>query len=231
MSDAAQFLACLQGKRGWFSSLADSLQAQLAAAARLRRVNDGDAVYRQGDAPDGLYAVLQGRVRLTAWSAGGVGCLLLLAGEGMWFGEVSTIDAAPRQQDAAAQGACLVARIPLAAIAAIASEQPDLWRHIGQLACTHQRQAIAHIQDLLSLPRTARVAKVLLAARADDAPIAMTQDELAGTCGMGRQTVNAILGSLEQGGVVRLGYRAIRILDADRLARVAAGEISGEVKE
>lgn len=225
MTDAAQFLACMQATRGWFSSLDGHLQAQLAAAVRLRRVKDGDAVYRQGDAPDGLYAMLHGRVRLTAWSPGGVGCLLLLAGEGMWFGEVSTIDAAPRQQDAIAQGACLVARIPLGAVTEIAGKEPELWRHIGRLACTHQRQAIAHIQDLLSLTRTARVAKVLLAASADDAPVAMTQDELGATCGMGRQTVNAILGTLEQAGMVRLGYRAIRIVDADRLARVASGEI------
>lgn len=232
MTKEAQFLAAMQGKSEWFASLADPIQAQLAAAAQVRRVKDGEAVYRQGDAPDGLYAMLQGRVRLIAWSPGGVGCLLLLAAEGMWFGEVSTIDAAPRQQDAIAQGACQVARIPLAAIAEIAAQQPELWRHIGRLACTHQRQAISHIQDLLSLPRAARVAKVLLASSAgDDAPVAMTQDELAGTCGMGRQTANAILGTLEQAGMVRLGYRVIWILDAERLARVAMSEICFTNKE
>jgi hypothetical protein len=47
----------------------------------------------------------------------------------------------------------------------------------------------------------------------------------------GRQTANAILGTLEQAGMVRLGYRVIWILDAERLARVAMGEICRTNKE
>jgi len=232
MTDEQRFRDCLQDESAWFSTLSDRVRSSLAAAGRFHRIKAGAAVYRQGDSPDGLYAVLEGRIRLVAWSPGGVGCLLLIASPGMWFGEVSTIDGEPRQQDALAQVDSLVARIPLERLVTLAVEQPDLWRQIGRLACSHQRDAIRHIQDLLGLPLPARVAKVLLACAAGNGErVILTQEELAGTCGMGRQTANAILRSLARAGAVQLGYRAIIVADARQLTGIAAGEIFLDHKE
>ncbi|MET3471540.1 hypothetical protein ABIC78_002065 [Novosphingobium sp. 1529] len=53
MTKEAQFLAAMQGESEWFASLADPIQAQLAAAAQVRRVKDGEAVYPRAMRPTG----------------------------------------------------------------------------------------------------------------------------------------------------------------------------------
>lgn len=55
----------------WFSHLPSSFQDSLLAAARERRLAAGQRLFQRGDAPCGLYAVLDGAVRIGAVSEQG----------------------------------------------------------------------------------------------------------------------------------------------------------------
>ena len=50
----------------WFSHLPAPFQDSLLAAARERRLTAGQRLFQRGDAPCGLYAVLDGAVRIGA---------------------------------------------------------------------------------------------------------------------------------------------------------------------
>lgn len=198
----------------WFKSLDIELQTSVILAAKRRPLSHGAAAYRQGDASDGLYVVIDGHVRLTSYSKQGAGFLLLLAGPGDWFGEVSTLDGDPRQQDAVSDGDSLVMHLPIEALERIAETTPRLWRMVGRLASQHQRAALKYISMLVTMPAHARVLMFLhvLNDRKFGLPLSVTHDEIAANVGLSRQTVNAVLQRLQAQGLIQLGYRSIRIV-------------------
>ncbi len=53
----------------WFSHLPIELQRSLLATARLRSLTAGEYLFKRGDPPCGLYAVLEGAVRVSAVNA------------------------------------------------------------------------------------------------------------------------------------------------------------------
>lgn len=63
------------------------------------------------------------------------------------------------------------------------------------------------------------------AAEGDDAfpMVRLSQNDLASMLGLSRQTINKELGRLVEEGAIDMRYKRIRIVDAERLARIAAG--------
>ena len=88
----------------WFSHLPVSLQDSLLSAARLRRLSPGQRLFKRGDPPCGLYAVLEGAVRVGAVSEQGKEALLSLVEPPHWFGEICLFDGQPRTHDAYGSG-------------------------------------------------------------------------------------------------------------------------------
>ena len=62
----------------WFSHLPPDLQRSLLGAARLRVLTAGQYLFKRGDPPCGVYAVLEGTVRISAVSAQGKEAVLSL---------------------------------------------------------------------------------------------------------------------------------------------------------
>lgn len=84
----------------WFSHLPPSLQDSLLSLARVRRLSPGQRLFKRGDPPCGLYAVLEGAIRVGAVSEQGKEALLSLIEPPHWFGEISLFDGQPRTHDA-----------------------------------------------------------------------------------------------------------------------------------
>ncbi len=81
--DVKAFLAHLP----LFQGLTAAELARLAAGTTRRRLARGEALFRQGDAPAGLYAVVHGRIALTARSARGRERVSEIVEAGRSFGE------------------------------------------------------------------------------------------------------------------------------------------------
>jgi CRP-like cAMP-binding protein len=208
----------------WFGSLTPERRDALIAEARVRTVPAGGLIYGIGDAPNGLWAVIEGQVRLKGYPAAGAEFLALILRPGTWFGEVSTLDGGPRPHDAAAFGAARVLHVPMAAFQRAAARLPVLYHDVGRLVCQHQRIALDFIAEALSLPVPARLAKLLLG-RLDDADgtFHVRQEEVAVMLGVSRQTANRHLRSLAQQGAIRLAYARIAVVDRAVLRALAGG--------
>ena len=76
----------------WFSHLPPDLQRSLLGAARLRVLTAGQYLFKRGDPPCGVYAVLEGTVRISAVSAQGKEAVLSLVETPYWFGEICLFD-------------------------------------------------------------------------------------------------------------------------------------------
>lgn len=88
----------------WFNGLPVALQDALLHAASLRQLSAGQSLFRRGDPPCGLYAVLSGAMRIGAVNPAGKEALLTLVEAPNWFGEISLFDNQPRTHDASAEG-------------------------------------------------------------------------------------------------------------------------------
>lgn len=200
----------------WLARLSSPIREQLWQGGRVRRMAPEQAVYRQGDEPDGLYGVISGRVRLTRHTEEGASRILLVASAGDWFGEVSTLEGVPRPQDARCECETVLLQLPSARIEQLALREPALWRAIGVLASRRQRMATAFIEALSMKERERRVLMLLTAMkdRLDGGLVTLSQDDIAATVGVSRQTVNKTLRALSRRGLVELGYRRIRLTDA-----------------
>ncbi len=213
----------------WFSHLPADLQRSLLAAARLRSLTAGQALFKRGDPPCGLYAVLDGAVRISAVNAQGKEAVLSLVETPYWFGEICLFDNLPRTHDALAMGPCTLLQVPQASMLDILAKQPAYWRDVALLMSHKLRLSLINIEQMSLMPASARLAHRLLMiaegyGEIDQArrTLQLPQEDLAAMLGLSRQTTNSLLKTLEQQGIIGLSYAAIEVLDLKGL-RQAAG--------
>ncbi|AZD89670.1 MULTISPECIES: Crp/Fnr family transcriptional regulator [Pseudomonas] len=213
----------------WFSRLPVELQNSLLANARLRSLAPGQRLFQRGDPPCGLYAVLEGTVRVGAVSEQGKEALLSLVEAPHWFGEICLFDGQPRTHDAYAVGPCSLLNVPQAALLELLDEHPPYWRQLALLMSHKLRLAFINLEQLSLMPAPARVAnRLLMIARGYGETdtlrrvLHLPQEQLALLLSLSRQTTNQILKDLQGQGILKLGYGEIEILDEDRL-RILAG--------
>lgn len=228
----------------WFSQVPRALADGLVARGLLKRLQDGEALFRRGEPADGLYAVLEGGLHITGVTRDGREAMLSLIEPPMWFGEIALFDRLPRTHDAVACGATTVLFVPLSALDALLDAQPRYWRDVGVLMAFKTRMAFIALEDQALIQPAERVARRLVwlaycamggASGASGAAvpgadvaapgrcrITIKQTQLALMMALSRQTVNQFLRALEQRGVIRLSYGLIDVLDMPALLDAAA---------
>jgi CRP/FNR family transcriptional regulator, cyclic AMP receptor protein len=214
----------------WFRALPAELQDRLLAPAVVRRFSSGERIFSRGDPPSGLFALLEGNVRVTATAPGGKETLLTLVDVPAWFGEISVFDALPRTHDAIAEGETTVLQVPHAALDEVLAKEPRYWRELALLMTHKLRLLFAVLEEASSLSIAVRLARRLLTMAEGygewhdrkSRVVAVKQEQLAAMLAISRQTANQALRRLEASGVVRLTYGEIEILDHAALRRAAA---------
>ncbi len=213
----------------WFRTLADDLREGLLRAPLMRTLQPDERLFSRGDPPCGLYAVVQGTVRITGVSHEGKEALLTLIEPPHWFGEIALFDGLPRTHDAVADTHSQVLQVPHSAVCALVAEHPQRWHAFGVLLSHKLRLAFSAMEDLALLPAAVRVARRLLLIAEDYGErtagsrrlIAVRQEQLAMMLSLSRQTTNQILRDLEERGIARLTRGEIEILDIEGLRGAA----------
>ncbi|OPA94888.1 Crp/Fnr family transcriptional regulator [Pseudomonas fluorescens] len=212
----------------WFSHLPESFQHSLLAHARLRQLAAGQYLFKRGDPPCGLYAVLDGTLRISAVSEQGKEAVLSLVELPYWFGEICLFDGLPRTHDACAVGPCTLLQVPQQALLNILDQTPQYWRDLALLMSQKLRLSFINLEHLSLMPASVRLAHRLLMivegygdTEHAKSVLQLPQEDLAAMLSLSRQTTNALLKDLQAQGVVRLGYGEIEILDVQRLREAA----------
>lgn len=213
----------------WFSHLPLVLQDSLLALARERRLAPGQRLFQRGDPPCGLYAVLDGAVRIGTVSEQGKEALLSLIEAPHWFGEICLFDGQPRTHDAYAVGPTLLLQVPQAALLQWLDSHPEYWRQLALLMSHKLRLTFINLEQMTLMPAAVRLAHRLLMIAEGYGEIEhsrhilqLPQEQLASMLGLSRQTTNQLLKELQGQGIVQLHYGEITILDPQGL-RAAAG--------
>ncbi|HBX55828.1 Crp/Fnr family transcriptional regulator [Pseudomonas sp. UBA2684] len=226
MPDPRRYRARLQGGH-WFSALPNALQETLLDAAQVQHLDAGQRLFRRGDPPSGLYAVVDGAMRVGAVSKSGKEALLTLVEPPYWFGEISLFDGQPRTHDAFADCASTLLLVPQASLLVLLERQPQYWRDFALLMSQKLRLAFIALEEMSLLPAAPRLARRLLLIAenyGEGEPrrvIHLAQEQLALMLAISRQTTNQILKELAAQGILRLTYGEIEILDLAHLRAAA----------
>ena len=226
--NAHAFAALLRAGR-WFAALPAPFQALLLDHGAVRAVAEGERLFSRGDAPNGLFAVVEGAVRVTASSEAGKEALLTLMEPPAWFGEISLFDGQPRTHDAVGNEPSRVIQVPQRALEDALLANPAWWRELGLLVTSKLRLAFVALEDAAVVSLPTRLARRLVQMAEGYGEwldrsrrvLAVRQEELALMLSTSRQTVNQLMKELEHKGWVRLSYGQVELVDLDALKAAA----------
>ncbi|WP_236611937.1 Crp/Fnr family transcriptional regulator [Phenylobacterium zucineum] len=204
------------------------LDAHLRARARRQRLGRGEVLFLRGSAPDALYCVDVGVVRLCVTSSSGREAVLGLVTPGHWFGEASLFTGEPRSHDALAVVDSELLAVPAAALHELVDGRPAYLLQFLRLMGLRYRSTLERLDDAALQPLPVRLARKLLemsrsdaTATAGDGVLQISQEDLAHALGVSRQSINRILKRWEAAGVLQVNYRSLVLLKPEALGFVA----------
>jgi len=205
----AEMLTCIEP---FTASRPEEIESLARAVVRSRK-SSACVILREGQAPDGLYVVLRGRVNLVRTVDGGRDIILSSLGPGDVFGEACAVEGEGASTTAVAAVASDVARIPADVLAAHLRRDPNTMVRMMRLMSRKLSdvESVASGLALCDVEERLRQTLVRLAKRqgrhspADEgwilAPVP-TQSELARMVGSCRETVSRTLSSMARSGLL-----------------------------
>ncbi|WP_333835113.1 Crp/Fnr family transcriptional regulator [Rubrimonas sp.] len=210
-------------RAGWFSDRSERTRALIGTEARLRRFRPGEALYHVGDAPNGLYGLVEGALRISVPRDDGEDYVIHRADPGFWIGDAAQFSDDARLVTLIAVAHTTVVHIPAEALERLVDAEPRLYRDFYALTHWNLRTALRLFVNTLVPESDLRVALRLLhqdeLAGQTERGVALAQAEFADLVGLSLPTLQRALRRLAEAGLVELGYGRIRILDRAGLLR------------
>ncbi len=203
-----------------FQELPLGARAALARVLQDRRYRPGQYLLHQDCAPEGLFVVCEGRVRLARIGPDGREQVLQMVGPGELFNAEPLFDGGPTPASARAMSPVRALLLPAAVLVALIGTHPFIALVLLRELSRRQRELVVLLEDLHFRSVRARLARVLLR-EAGDGAASITQQELAERAGTVREIVGRTLRDMQQEGLVRLLRGQVTVLDLDRLREVA----------
>jgi len=211
-----------------FTALDDASAATLRDSMTQVKVSKGQTLFKEGDAGDRLFVVVEGKLKLGTASGDGRENLLSILGPGDMFGELSLFDPGPRTATATAVTDARVLALANDQVIGWVTAHPQVSLQLLKRLARRLRRTNEVLADLVFADVPGRVAKAIMdlgerfGTKKDDGLHVnheLTQEELAQLVGASRETVNKALADFAGRGWVRLEPRAVVVLDYERLSK------------
>ena len=162
----------------------------------------------EGERPESLYIILEGKVRVYIGDANGREVVLSVLGPGEYFGEVA-FDQGPRSASVITLEPCKLMVVPLSDFSAFVESNPAFANHFIRKLIGHIRVLTQNVRSLALMDAYGRVARLLLetAVKKDGlhyVPERMTQSDIASRVGCSREMVSRIFKDLVQGNYISI---------------------------
>jgi len=203
----------------WLPVLSGADRADAVAALQVGNAEPADRVCRWGAAPTYWFGVVDGMLKMSNVSAGGVQITYAGLPPGAWFGEGTLLKREPYRYNIEALRKSTVAGLPIEVFWALLARSIPFNRFVMNQLNERLSQFIAAREiDRQNRP-DARVARSLAALfnpvlyPGVGELLRITQQELAWLVGLSRQRVNESLRALQGAGLIRIEYGGLRVLD------------------
>jgi CRP-like cAMP-binding protein len=210
-----------------FSGLSDQELEVLASSLGKRTFAKGMIIFHKGGVGQTLYIIESGRVRIFVLSESGQEITVNIYGPGDVFGEFSLLDGLPRSAGAVALKKTVTLTLHRDDFLRHLDAYPSMARSVMEVLTTRLRYTTLHAETLSFLDVYGRVAAKLLeladrygmAGERIEIELRLTQTELATWVASSRESVNKVLGTFRDQGLIEVQGQRITILDRDRLER------------
>jgi CRP/FNR family transcriptional regulator, cyclic AMP receptor protein len=199
---------------------------RLLAVARRRRFSRNEVVFHRGDPADCLHLVTKGRFAIRIMTPVGENVTIGVRGRGDSFGEMALVgEGMTRSATVAALEEAETFSVYVGDFERLRKEHPSVNQVLIAFLASEVRRQNELLLEALYVPVEQRVLRRLAELAelygAPDAPIPLTQEQLAEMAGTSRATVNRVLRDEEQRGTVELRRGKTVVLDAEAIARRA----------
>ncbi len=203
-----------------FRGLPPEALERIAGLAVQRKFRSGEIVFNRGDPGDALYAVVSGKIRISAGAADGREMSLNIMEPGDTFGEIALLDGGSRTASATATVDSELVSIRRDHFLGLVEREPRVALELLRLCGERLRWTSGLVEDAALLDAPARLAKRLLSlgklhGQRSKAgfTLRISQEDLATFLGVSRQVVNQYLQGWKARGWVELGRGSITVLD------------------
>jgi CRP/FNR family transcriptional regulator, cyclic AMP receptor protein len=202
----------------------------VAGGLRRRRFLRNEVIFHQADPGDSLHIVAAGAVKIVLPSAEGEEAIIATLWEGDFFGELSLLDGAPRSATATALEPTETFVLSRETFLDLVDRDSALRAALLTGLARELRRLTGQVEELHFLDLAGRLASRLSRLARDSAPEAhgevvldwpFTQSDLAAMIGGTRQSVNRLLSSLVDEGLVVVDRETLVITDLPALEKRA----------
>lgn len=213
-----------------FQGLTDENRRQLATIAVQKRHQKNQIIFAEGDAGNGFYVVISGRVKVFKISHEGKEQILHIIGPGEPFGEVPVFAGEHFPAHAQAMEETRSFFIPRGAFIDVIKRNPSLALNMLAVLSRRLRRFSALIEDLSLKEVPGRLSAYLLylsetGSGSPHLTLDISKTQLASLLGTIPETLSRILARMSGEGLIESrGHRTIKILDREGMKALASGE-------
>lgn len=224
MSERANLMTSLP----FFRNLEPTLLEKLAAITKVRKVDRGQTLFRQGDPAEGMFFLVEGRVKIFKLSPDGKEHILHIVGPGQGFAEAALFMAGGYPAFAQTMAKSTILSLPKTAFVDLITREPLISLGIIASMSGYLRRFADRIEDLALKDVSARLARWVLD-KADETgrdfwELEITKGQLAGQLGTVSETMSRTLRRFQDAGVLQVRGKFMKVLDRAALERTASGE-------
>ncbi len=210
-----------------FTGLSDQELEVLADSLGKRTFGKGMIIFHKGSPGQTLYVIESGKVRIFILSESGQEISVNIYGPGDVFGELSLLDGLPRSAGAVALERTVTYTLHRDDFLRHLEAYPRMAKSIMEVLSTRLRYTTIYAESLSFLDVYGRVAAKLLeladryGVKKDgiEIDLRLTQAELATWVAATRESVNKVLGTFRDQGLIQVEGQRITILDMPGLRR------------
>lgn len=211
----------------FFSGLTDGQAAALAGIANTMPALRGKEIFHEGNEAEGLFGIIEGKVKIAKLSPMGKEQILHILGPGELFAEVPVFAGRNYPANATAMEDSRLLFIPRKAFRDMLAGDPDLAMGMLAILSTRLREFARKIEALSLKEVPERLAAHLLLLRAqqnaDKLRLDMPKGQLASLLGTIPETLSRVLKKMTEAGYISVDGNDISVTDAEGLDALAQG--------
>ena len=200
-----------------FRRLPEEALNRLSTAFPLRRYAKGDAVFRDGDAPDSVYLLKSGLVKAVKYSPRDEPLIMQIIAPGTLFGMIAVMDKKTYPVTALSLRESEAYRIPTADFDELLKKHADFAQEVFSEVGQHVRHSQA-LRALAKEPVDKRIMYILwLLSASIGRELPILREDIADMAGTSQETAIRALVALRRKKLISSKWKSITVLQPDKL--------------
>ena len=209
-----------------FARLTTDQLALLARSVGTQTFERDEMIFHQGSIGSTLYIIVEGQVRIYTISEAGQEMTVRMLKTGEFFGELALLDGQPRSANVEAMRPTSTLTLQRSTFLHSINVYPSIAASVLEAMAARLRLTTVSAEQMANLSATQRVVRQLLDLATQygipDGSVThidlhLTQDDLASLSGTTRETVNRVLASLRDQGLIRVERARVSVLQMQQL--------------